>query len=380
MGLPGGVTFVAASGDTGAWSGVSYPASSPNVLSVGATTLNLGAGASYAGESGWTDSTGGFSVLEPAPAYQVGTQVASGLSYGLRTVPDVAAVGDPSTGVSVYDSYSYGGHSGWLTVGGTSASAPQWAGLIAVADQGLALAGKGSLGNAQSALYSIPSSAFHDVTSGFNGYSAKGGYDLVAGLGTPIASQVVAGLVGSQGGSTVTALASRVLPHAAASFKAHPIFVLATDSGQGTNNGAGSTLASSGSTTSFPVVVSNPVVIVVSVGPSRVIVILPPVTPPAFPLASNGHVVEPHVFASTGLPSLAFSPFYKFGQAGIVDSLTMMRPTRFRTGGGCGRLDRSDRTLPTPGSRCLAQGGCELARASLGRDSLLVGDALPAAD
>ena len=106
-GLPGGVTFVAASGDSGAWSGVSYPAASPNVLSVGATTLYLGAGSSYGGELGWTDSTGGFSALEPAPAYQISAQAASGLAYGLRTVPDVAAVGDPATGVSVYDTVRY---------------------------------------------------------------------------------------------------------------------------------------------------------------------------------------------------------------------------------------------------------------------------------
>ena len=214
-------------------------------------------------------------------------------------------------------------------MGGTSASAPQWAGLIAVADQGLALAGRGSLGNAQSALYAISSSAFHAVTSGFNGYSASSGYNLVAGLGTPVASQVVADLLGTQGGSTVTALTSRVLSHAASLFKAHATYVLATDSGQGTNNGAVSTLGSSGSTTTSPVVVSNPVVIIISVGPSRVIVILPPVTQPTFPLATNGHLVESPVFTTTGLASLAFSPFSKFGQAGIVDSLTMKRTTRF---------------------------------------------------
>ena len=156
-GLPGGVTFIAASGDSGAWSGVSYPAASPNVLSVGATTLYLGAGSSYAGEAGWTDSTGGFSALEPAPAYQLSAPASpSGLSYGLRTLPDVSAVGDPATGVSVYDTVRYCGQSGWFSVGGTSAAAPQWAGLIAVADQGLALAGIGSLANAQAALYSLP--------------------------------------------------------------------------------------------------------------------------------------------------------------------------------------------------------------------------------
>ena len=284
-GQAGGITFVAASGDAGAWSGVSYPGSSPNVLSVGATTLNLGAGASYSSESGWTDSTGGFSVREAAPAYQNAAQVASGLSYGLRTVPDVAGVGDPSTGVSVYDSFAYGGHSGWFTVGGTSASAPQWAGLIAVADQGLALAGKGSLGNAQSVLYAMPSSAFHDVTSGFNGYSARSGYDLVTGLGTPVASQLVAGVLASQSVSGAAAVAARAIPHAASSFSARPIFVLASDGSLGTGTGTGATSGSgsTGSTTTSTVVVSNPVVIIIPIGSTRLVIFLPPVTEFTFP-------------------------------------------------------------------------------------------------
>ena len=203
-GLAGGVTFVAASGDSGAWYGTSYPATSPNVLAVGGTTLRLGANSSYSSEQGWSGSTGGFSALEPAPSYQLGVQGATGLSYGLRTTPDVAMVGDPSTGLSVYSTVPNGDQSGWFTVGGTSASAPLWAGLIAVADQGLTLAGKGSLGAAQAALYSIPSSAFHQVTSGFNGYSAGSGYNLVTGLGSPIANRVVAGLLATQNVYNVT--------------------------------------------------------------------------------------------------------------------------------------------------------------------------------
>ena len=178
-------------------------------------------------------------------------------------------------------------------------------------------------------LYAISPAAFHDVTSGFNGYSASSGYNLVTGLGTPVASQVVAGLLGTQGLSNVTGFPSQVLPHTASSFKAHALFVLATGSDQGMNNSTVSTSGSSSSTTPFPVVVSNPVVIIVPVGSSRVVVILPPVTQPTFPLASNGHLVEPPVFTTTSLASLAFSPFSKFGQAGIVDSL-MMRTSRFK--------------------------------------------------
>ena len=120
-----------------------------------------------------------------------------GLSYGVRTTPDVSFNANPATGVPVYDSVSYNGSSGWYQVGGTSAATPAWAALIAIADQGLVAGGKGTLSNtqAQSNLYSLPSSDFHDITSGFNGYSATPGYDLVTGLGSPNASLVIAGIL-----------------------------------------------------------------------------------------------------------------------------------------------------------------------------------------
>src|SRR5262249_9257380 len=164
-----GVTFVAASGDSGAWSGPSYPATSPNVLAVGGTTLRLHANSSYRSESGWTGSTGGFSgydmywrYYEAAPSYQVAAQRAVGLSYGVRTTPDVSFNGDPNSGVSVFDSVPYNGQSGWYQVGGTSAGVPAWAALVAIADQGLTRGGKGTLTTDQleSQLYSLPSSDF----------------------------------------------------------------------------------------------------------------------------------------------------------------------------------------------------------------------------
>jgi subtilase family serine protease len=323
-GLQGGVTFVAASGDSGAWSGVSYPAASPNVLSVGATTLYLGAGSSYAGELGWTDSTGGFSALEPAPAYQINAQYASGLDYGLRTQPDVAAVGDPATGVSVYDTVRYGGQSGWFSVGGTSAAAPQWAGLIAVADQGLGLAGIGSLRNTQAALYALPSSSFHDVTSGFNGYSAKSGYDLVTGLGTPVANRVVAGLLATQGVYNVTGFTSPHVPGALGGLTAQPRLDLTSNSSTGAASG------SAGSTTIFPVPFpTNIVVVVVSIGSSSLVVIVP-ITIPSHPLfASNSHPVQPETPSPVSLPAPTPSTLNSFGQISTVDSLSWWRTSRF---------------------------------------------------
>jgi hypothetical protein len=315
--LPGGVTFIASSGDTGAWSGVSYPAASPNVLSVGATALTLGTGSGYGAETGWGGSTGGFSAFESAPAYQGGAQGVSGLTRGMRTVPDVAAVGSPATGVAVYDSVPYAGHSGWYAVGGTSASAPQWAGLIAVADQGLALAGIGSLGSAQAALYSIPTSAFHDVTAGFNGYSATAGYDLVSGLGTPIANRVVTDLLAAQPYGVLG------LPPVAPTSAIHqgPLnasFVLSAGGSGGTSSTTGSTSSPTSTTSLFPV---NIVVIIVPVGSGEIIVIVAAAPVAPSPFASTSHYVESQsAIAPTepGSSANTLSVLAKFGQGPAI--------------------------------------------------------------
>jgi hypothetical protein len=201
-----GVTFVASSGDSG--SPVGYPAISPNVLSVGGTTLNLSQG-NYGSESAWSDSGGGISAYESQPSYQKGIVTQSTV---YRTNPDVAYDSNPSTGFPVYDSYNNPTSSPWGQWGGTSDAAPQWAALIAIADQGRALAGKTSLDGATQTLpmlYALPSSDFHDTTSGTSvgrpNYSASTGYDLVTGRGTPYANLVVAALVGSSTSTSTTA-------------------------------------------------------------------------------------------------------------------------------------------------------------------------------
>jgi hypothetical protein len=103
---------------------------------------------------------------------------------------------DPNSGVYVLDSYD----GGWFQVGGTSLATPMWGGLIAIADQGRSLLGEASLNGATQTLptlYQLPSSDFHDITTGSNGtYSAGTGYDLVTGLGTPIANLLVPALAG----------------------------------------------------------------------------------------------------------------------------------------------------------------------------------------
>jgi len=165
-----GAVFFAASGDNG--SGVIWPASSPNVVAVGGTTLNLNSDGTVISETGWTGSGGGMSAYEPRPDYQT----SFGLTTVNRTVPDVSYNADPSTGVPVYC------NSHWLSgkMGGTSAGAPQWAAIHAL---GLSATNTNLYQKAKLAY----SSYFRDITNGSNGdYNATEGYDCVTGLGSPL--------------------------------------------------------------------------------------------------------------------------------------------------------------------------------------------------
>lgn len=191
------VTFIASSGDSGT---VQWPAVSPNVLAVGGTDLIINTSGGYLGETAWNGSGGGVSRYESLPGYQ------SGIAFdGKRNSPDVAAVADPATGLYLYDSVPYQGYAGWYQMGGTSAAAPQWAALIARADQGRAQAGLAPLGSVQTldalyGLYHAPTSntyhysnTFHDIVAGKNsaGFEAKPGYDDVTGLGSPLANNLI---------------------------------------------------------------------------------------------------------------------------------------------------------------------------------------------
>jgi hypothetical protein len=199
-----GVTFVASSGDSGA--PVSYPSVSPNVLSVGGTHLSLDSSGNFLSESGWSGSGGGISSVESQPVYQKGivTQTTT-----RRANPDVSYDADPNTGFPVYDSFNNSVSAPWSQFGGTSDAAPQWAALIAIADQGRALAGLGALDGATQtlpALYALPASDFHDITTGSSFgspvLSAGAGYDLVTGRGSPYANKVVADLAGQSSGQS----------------------------------------------------------------------------------------------------------------------------------------------------------------------------------
>lgn len=192
------VAFVASAGDDGA--PVEYPAGSPNVLAVGGTTLELTSSNNYSSESAWSDSGGGLSSYESQPAYQKGVVTQSTTA---RANPDVAYDADPNTGFPVYDSYAFGTTDPWEQFGGTSDAAPQWAALVAIADQGRAAAGEAALSSSSllTAIYQLPAADFHDITTGATdgspNYSAGPGYDLTTGRGTPVANLLVPGLVGT---------------------------------------------------------------------------------------------------------------------------------------------------------------------------------------
>ena len=190
-----GVTFVASSGDSGV---TSWPSVSSNVLAVGGTTLTLTSSNAYGSEKAWSDSGGGVDWYKALPSYQK----MIGISASGRVTPDVSYDANPSTGFLVYDSVATGGSSGWMVVGGTSAGAPQWAGIIAIANEGRVANGLSTLTQANAMIYTIYDTSgksaqdFHDVSSGRNtsGFSAMKGYDAVTGLGSPVVSSLVSDL------------------------------------------------------------------------------------------------------------------------------------------------------------------------------------------
>jgi subtilase family serine protease len=255
------VTVLASSGDGGTsnalkvptknpnlipYPSVEWPASDPLVTAVGGTRLCVDATTglvvdttspptvcqSFPGvrERGWPFSGGGYSILFPRPDFQdvlpqgssyVGSSLgAPGPNSNMRGVPDIAFQASSGTGPLVYmtepattrSGTDCGGADpcsiGWYVVGGTSCSAPQWAGLIAIADQ---IAGS-DLGYINPALYQIAADPakyaadFFDVTIGNNqttsipGYPASMGWDAVTGLGTPNAANLLPDLVQAASG------------------------------------------------------------------------------------------------------------------------------------------------------------------------------------
>ena len=205
-----GVSYFASAGDSG--EAVDFPAVSPYVTGVGGTTISLDQAGDKLSETSWSGSGGGVSADTGRPSFQDGFEAAGG-----RGVPDVSYDANPSSGVAVIDS-AYFGNSNPRGVGGTSAGSPQWAGLMALANQGRAAAGLSTVATGQtygtnSALYALAGPGtytnaggdYTDITSGSNGVSAAAGYDNVTGLGSPVANNLIPALVGKAATSASSA-------------------------------------------------------------------------------------------------------------------------------------------------------------------------------
>jgi hypothetical protein len=168
-----GVAITASSGDNGY--GVEAPASYPNVVAVGGTSLRPDTNTTRGWtETAWQDAGSGCSTLNSPAWTQTGTGCAK------KATADVSAVADPATGVAVYDTY---GSSGWLVFGGTSVASPIIASVYALAND---------FGTSAGAYTWAHTSSLNDVTTGFNGScggsslcTAGAGWDGPTGLGTP---------------------------------------------------------------------------------------------------------------------------------------------------------------------------------------------------
>ena len=221
------ITYFSSSGDNGATDAIdangdlakvpttSFAPDSPWVTSVGGTSLHL-IGSTRAGvsvlETAWSDrgdgsgSGGGFSRFYRMPSYQKLLPVATQQQFkNRRGVPDVSADADPDTGLAIYQLNQ------WTLGGGTSASAPVWAAIAAIANQ---MAGH-PLGFLNPGLYKLAASRaynrdFHEITQGNNdnlvadvkGYSAAPGWNAVTGLGSPNAANLVPNLIAAMRTST----------------------------------------------------------------------------------------------------------------------------------------------------------------------------------
>jgi subtilase family serine protease len=215
-----GITFFAASGDSGQPGGSEWPSVSPSVVSVGGTTLNVSFSGRYQSETAWVDSSGGLSRFEREPGFQRSVQ-----GTGKRSTPDIAFDGDPDTGVRVYQSSLYSAQGSWEVVGGTSLGAPAWAAIIAIADQGRALYGKPPLDGATQTLptlYSVTSSDFNVIPPlSSRSLAVSAGTNPYTGRGTPNGPPLVADLVASNISSALSVSKARTFARtrAAASAK-----------------------------------------------------------------------------------------------------------------------------------------------------------------
>lgn len=230
-----GINVYAAAGDAGAFDcrqqppnqfndslAVDSPASDPNVIGVGGTTLfDTGDNATYSSESAWSAHNvqgggGGLSSVYAAPPWQA----LDGTANSMRQVPDVSFDASPDTGVSIYTFSSgdtnFAATGAWAVVGGTSAGAPAWAAYNALYNQYSLSLGGTAMDRAGPTLYAAAKchgtpAPFHDVTTGNNlRYNAGSGFDLASGWGS-MNGAALASIISGQ--STATLRVTSVSPN-----------------------------------------------------------------------------------------------------------------------------------------------------------------------
>ena len=189
------ICYCASSGDTNY---VSYPASSPNVLAIGGSTLILDNNSNRKTETTWNYAGCGRSLYTRIPSYQSGCKNITGQN---RIIPDISCIANPDYGVIIYYKGQY------YRVGGTSVSAPLMAGILSIANQMRFDSGKGALTSVATStnnmiqkyiyknLYntsftnnasSLYKNNFYDITIGTDGiFNATTNYDFATGLGAP---------------------------------------------------------------------------------------------------------------------------------------------------------------------------------------------------
>jgi hypothetical protein len=197
-----GQSLFQASGDSGAYQGgIMPPADDPNLTVVGGTSLTTaGASGPWQAETAWSGSGGGVSTVWPIPSYQTpALMTVAGGSGTMRNIPDVALLAD----VQIFLICNNGQ---WIEVGGTSAAAPLWAGFLALANQQAATNKKPRVGFLNPLIYGVGagsgfSSDMHDIISGNNGgFTARPGYDLATGWGTPAGQPLINSLTSTSTG------------------------------------------------------------------------------------------------------------------------------------------------------------------------------------
>src|SRR5438105_1232767 len=166
---------------------VEYESSDPSVIGVGGTTLSLANNGTVSSEVALTSSGGGKSIFFPRPPWQKGPGVPPGAE---RLVPDVSAAADPNTGAFIVFHGSSGGF------GGTSWSAPMWAGFCALINEARLKANKPALPFLNPLIYPLMgTAAFRDIKSGNNGaFQAGTGYDMITGIGVPNVKELIKAL------------------------------------------------------------------------------------------------------------------------------------------------------------------------------------------